>query len=190
MSARELAQRAGVSPSTIGRIERGLMDPTLGTIQKLMAATGCELEMRSRRARATTTPPRLAPPLALSDLHDAWRGSSEGARPDWTRIRAFLDALAMHPELVESAICQPPRRSRSPMMNALLAGIADKLADDHGLRRPAWTRRAGRLKRRWYTPGTPSMRRTARERAPSQLMARNLAIREDSLWRPHSRATV
>jgi len=95
-----------------------------------------------------------------------------------------LDYLAAHPEAVAEAIKVPPRRTRSQMMNALLAGIADKLADDNGLSRPSWTRSAGSLRRCWYSPGTPRMHQQARELAPRQLLARNIAIREDSLWRP------
>jgi len=188
LSTRAMAQRAGVTASTVSRVESGLMDPTLGTLQKLMAAVGCELVIYPRRSGSSTSRAAAAPSTpALADLHDAWRSTPQGVRPDWTRIRAFLDYLALHPELVAEAIKAPPRRTRSQLMNALLAGIADKLADDSGVTRPSWTRAAGALTRRWYSPGTPRMRQKAREEAPRQLMARNIAIREDSLWRPQQR---
>nr|WP_023164797.1 helix-turn-helix transcriptional regulator [Brevibacterium sp. Ap13]AGY35360.1 hypothetical protein AP13_p00510 [Brevibacterium sp. Ap13] len=43
ITRKELAQLADVSPSTISRIERGEMDPTWGTMQKIFSATGYQL---------------------------------------------------------------------------------------------------------------------------------------------------
>jgi len=209
LSTRELARRSGLSASTISRIETGAIDPTMTTLQRLMDAAGMELVILGRRPRAASAPhPHQSSAAAtpdpaassgslddggdvmLADLHDAWQTTSVGPRPDWTRLRAFLDYLGRHPQLVPSAIASPPRRTKSPMMNALLAGIADKLAADHGLPRPSWTRAAGALKRTWYTPGTPRMRAAARAQSPPQLLNRNIAIREDSLWRPRERASL
>lgn len=185
LSTREMAARARVSPSTISRVENGHMDPTLETLRTLLRATGIELEVRTRRSElgATRSEPAQRP-VSLADLHDAWFSTRAGARPDWTRLRAFLDYMTRHPELVAEAIEAPPKRTRSRLMNALLAGVADKLADDIGIARPSWTQAAGVLKRPWLSPGTPRMHRIARERAPSQLLARNIAVRADSLWRP------
>lgn len=209
LSTRELAHRSGMSASTISRIETGTIDPTVTTLQRLMDGAGMELVLLGRRHRAATAPPphessaaATAEPgtssgslnggggeVTLADLHDAWQATRVGPRPDWTRLRALLDHLERHPQLVSSAIASPPRRTQSPMMNALLAGIADKLAADHGLPRPSWTRAVGALKRTWYTPGTPRMRAAARAQSPQQLLRRNIAIREDSLWRPRDSRT-
>ena len=181
LSTREMAARAGLSASTVARVEGGRMDPTVGTLRRLLAAAGQELglEVRTGLTAANTAP--TGPVLA--DLHDAWTSTDNGVRPDWTRLRAFLDDLAQHPDDVATAITEPPIRSRSRLMNALLAGIADKLADDAGLPRPSWTRSAGTLKRLWMSPGTPRMRKEARAAAPRQLLDRNIAIRQESLWR-------
>ena len=40
MSQRALAERAGTSQSVIARIERGLSNPTVGTLNRLLEATG------------------------------------------------------------------------------------------------------------------------------------------------------
>ncbi|MGH3975525.1 MAG: helix-turn-helix domain-containing protein [Pseudonocardiaceae bacterium] len=202
-----MARRSGMSASTISRIEIGTIDPTMTTLRRLMEAAGMELVVRGRRrAGAPALPGRPAAEeaepgaspdslgrhsgadMSLADLHDAWQTTPVGPRPDWTRLRAFLDHLERHPHLVAAAIATPPRRTQSPMMNALLAGVADKLAADHRLPRPSWTRAAGALKRTWYTPGTPRMRATARAESPPELLRRNIAIREDSLWRPRDLA--
>lgn len=46
LTQRELAARTGVSPSSIARIERGRMEPTLALLQRLVEGCGCELRIR------------------------------------------------------------------------------------------------------------------------------------------------
>ena len=45
LSQRELAERAGTSQSVVGRIEAGLSSPSVGTLERLLAAAGYELRM-------------------------------------------------------------------------------------------------------------------------------------------------
>jgi transcriptional regulator with XRE-family HTH domain len=175
LSMRGLAARAGTSASTVARIEAGTMDPTVGMFRRLLLAAGHEVEFLLRPAEAR---PQLA------DLSDAWRRGSTGERPDWTRLRAFLDHLALRPENAAESIRRAPARSGSAMLDALLAAIADKIADDHGLPRPRWTSAAHRqLPDLWESPGTPAMRAKARQSTPHQLREHGIAISADSLWR-------
>lgn len=44
LSQRELARRAGVPQSTVGRIETGDIDPRASTLNRLLRACGFELE--------------------------------------------------------------------------------------------------------------------------------------------------
>jgi hypothetical protein len=113
---------------------------------------------------------------------DAWVESPD-EHPDWTKLRSFLDDLALHPDRVETAIIRRPAKSPSPVLDTLLAGIAEKLADDAGIGRPAWTRRTPCLREEWSPFGTPRMRAMWRSAAPSQLLDRGLVIDEPSLWR-------
>ncbi len=46
MSQRALAERAGTSQSVIARIERGQSNPTVGTLNRLLKATGYGIETR------------------------------------------------------------------------------------------------------------------------------------------------
>lgn len=56
LSQRELARRAGVPQSTVGRIEAGLLDPRIGTVERLLRACGMDLAVVPDRAPASTAP--------------------------------------------------------------------------------------------------------------------------------------
>ena len=150
------------------------MDPTIGMLRRLLAAAGSELTLDASYRQQ-------GPELAV--LADAWTRTTHGDRPDWTRLRALLDELLAHPALIEAAIARRPSPSGSAVMDALLAGIADKLADDAQLPRPAWTRRGRRLRQPWLTPGTPKQRAYQIEHTPPQLRERNVIVDAESLWR-------
>src|SRR5215211_1571128 len=45
LSQRELARRAGTAQSVVARIERGQTSPTIDTLERLMAATGHDLDV-------------------------------------------------------------------------------------------------------------------------------------------------
>lgn len=174
LSVRGLAASAGVAASTVARIESGRLDPTTGMLAGLLAAAGRRLEFSAVPLRV----PRLA------ELADAWAIDASGQdRPDWTRLRGFLDHLAEHPERRAMAVATRPQPSGSVFMDALLAGIAEKVCDDGGLPRPAWTRRVPALRTCWISPGTPRMQAAARAGTPPQFAARNIVLRVDSLWR-------
>jgi transcriptional regulator with XRE-family HTH domain len=175
LSLRALAVRADVSYTTICRIEQGKIDPTTGTLRKLLGAMGEELELGRR--------PFVEGPQ-LADVADAWSTDRFGQdQPDWTRLRAFLDYLARHPQLARSAIRSAPPKSGSLFFDNLLAGIAEKIADDAGDTRPAWTTRIPNLSEAWESIGTPRIRASAAAATPPQLAARHIVIPEASLWR-------
>ncbi len=74
LSLRALAERADVSFTTVFRIEHGEVDPTTGTLRKLLGALGPELEL----GRST-----LAQGPELAELSDAWSSDRAGQdQPD------------------------------------------------------------------------------------------------------------
>ena len=176
LSIRGLSEIAGVSPSTTSRIETGRMDPTIGMLARLLEAAGCEMELAIYAKKA--------PSLAL--LVTAWEDSPRGDLIDWTRLRAFLDHLALHPDETASAIRNAPAPSGSALLDNLLAGIAETLADESGLPRPTWTSRIPPLGTPWSTPGTPRMKEAARLTTPPALSVRGLTLARMSLWRERS----
>ncbi len=173
-SLRALAERSDVSYTTISRIEQGHVDPTIGTLRKLLHALGAELDLQHH-------PLTDAPELA--GLATAWSLGPSGAEPDWTRLRAFLDELALHPDLADRSIRGRPPKSGSPFVDNLLAGIAEKIADDHRVRRPAWTKRVTPQHEPWQALGTPRMRAAHAEATPRQLAERHIYLPTASLWR-------
>jgi transcriptional regulator with XRE-family HTH domain len=176
LSQRELARLAGVPPTTVNRVESGQTDATFGMLVRLLDAAGHEMKISTRPRGSSARGPRLA------DLATAWSEQRTGS-PDWTRLRAFLDYLTLHPEGAGPAISARPPSSPSPILDTMLAGIAEKIADDAGLPRPAWTRRVPRLESDWSEDGTPRMIKRWREATPPQLLARGLIVDGDSLWR-------
>lgn len=175
LSLRALAERADVSFTTVFRIEHNQLDPTTGTLRKLLGALGQELELgRSTSAQG----PQLA------ELSDAWSTDRAGQdQPDWTRLRAFLDHLGRHPEESARAVRSRPPASGSAFFDNLLAGIAEKVSDDSGTPRPAWTKKVPPLVVTWEGFGTKRMRAAAAAATPPQLACRRVLIPAASLWR-------
>jgi transcriptional regulator with XRE-family HTH domain len=57
LSQRALAAATGVSPSTIARIEKGRMEPTVALLTRLVAACGLELRMSVAEPRLPVREP-------------------------------------------------------------------------------------------------------------------------------------
>lgn len=178
LSVRRLSLAAEVAGSTITRIQSGSVEPSLLTLERILGAAGFDLRVEAVR-RGTPPRPRLG------ELTDTWSRRNGRLRLDWTRWRALLDELALHPELTPEAIYMTPPPAGNRIVDALVAGVAEKLADDAGLPRPAWTSQVPALDE----PYRPPVARTIGDREiPAQLEARGLMIDTGSLWR--ERTTV
>lgn len=64
LSQRALAAATGVSPSTIARIEKGRMEPTVALLTRLVEACGMELRMSVAKPRLAT---HAFSPLSIED---------------------------------------------------------------------------------------------------------------------------
>lgn len=169
---RALASIAGVPASTVTRIENSRVDPSVGTLRKILRAAGQDLGMRE-----------LLPDLA--ELSSAWVGDPLVGHPDWTRIRAWLDAAALAPpEDVVAAVRRPPMSSGHHVLDNVLAGVAEKIADDAGRAHEPWTDDVAPLDREWSAPATPRMLAIWRSQTPRQLACRNVTVDAETLWRP------
>jgi transcriptional regulator with XRE-family HTH domain len=65
MSMAELSRRSGIPRPNISRIERGLVDPRLSTVERLLGALGLQLDVVPRRA------------VGIGDVVDRARRGSE-----------------------------------------------------------------------------------------------------------------
>lgn len=173
LSRRAVAKRAGVAVSTVSKVESGEIDPTITMFQRLVAATGRDLALVARDPDQMPT---------LADLADAWREDLEPG-PDWTRIRGFTGWLARHPDSIDAALARPPTRSSHERLDALLAAIAEKTADDTGRPRPRWCATVPELQERWYSSGPRQIREQAARAAPPQFRARNICLSARNVWR-------
>lgn len=173
LSIRTLASLAGVSASTVSRIESAQMDPTIGMLERLLAAAGHDLAISTTHNQHPT----------IASLANAWRSSSRGDVIDWTRLRAFLDYLFLHPTETPLALATKPAKSGSSLLDNLLAGIAETQADESGFPRPAWTKAVASLKEPWVSPGTPRQQEQSRLSTPQALARRGITLARSSLWR-------
>lgn len=86
ITRKELAQLADVSPSTISRIERGEMDPTWGTMQKIFSATGYQLNGTSVVSSGDTSAIQTASACLAPILIQAYTPKSEALRSATTTV--------------------------------------------------------------------------------------------------------
>lgn len=102
---------------------------------------------------------------------------------NWTKLRGFIDWTTCHPRAIPTALIRPPERTDSPLLDNLLAGMAEKLCDDRGEMRPGWCALVPGLDAPYVTIGTPLMQQRTRQQTPPQLARRNVFVTESSLWR-------
>jgi transcriptional regulator with XRE-family HTH domain len=174
LSASALAAKAGVPTSTVTRIEKGTTDPTFGMLARLLDATGHELIVGTRA--------RHDAPMALASLANAATTDDDRLRVDWTRLRAFADWADRHSGEVAAAIADPPLRSGT-VLDAILAALADMLADRAGIEAPRWTRSVPTPREPWAAPGTPAMRARAAAATPGAFRRRNIILSGDAIFR-------
>lgn len=136
ITRKELAQLADVSPSTISRIERGEMDPTWGTMQKVFSATGYQLNGASVVSSGDTSAIQAAniylePILkrALAPMAETFRSvaSSQGnvlTEADRTAIGAAAGkANSAATAAIAEAVREPLRRATAPAVKELLSNV-------------------------------------------------------------------
>lgn len=174
LSARALAAKAGVPTTTITRIESGRTDPTFGMLTRVLDAAGHELHVTSRT--------RDDAPASLASLATAVEVGDDRLRIDWTRLRAFVDWTRRHRDEVSAAIADPPRRTGTAL-DAILAGVAELLAERAGVAAPPWTRSVPTPREPWAPPGTPAMQARAEAALPDAFRRRNIVLAPDVIFR-------
>ena len=168
MSQRALAAAAGVTPSTIARIEAGRSDATLGMLERLAAAAGRRLEYAT---------PAAGPTIA------SLASKTTNGEPAWIHARGLADWIHEHPSYAGASIADAPAPTGSAAVDSLMAAIAETIADDYGIPAPGWCAAIPAVDEPWEHPGTPAMRQRSRSAAPPRFAARNIWLARNATWR-------
>jgi len=164
---REVAALAGIAPSTVSRLERGLIvDPTVGTLSMMLEASGVALRLE-----------------AVRTLRYLSRSIDRHGEPDFMALTTWADGLRKRPWEAATAISLGPDDGTEPRLANLLAAMAEKTADDHGLRRPEWCNAIAPLSEPWESPGTARHRQRARAEALRQFRDRQIFLSGTNVWR-------
>jgi uncharacterized protein len=101
LSQTELARRAAVTQSVISAYESGARQPSLPVLERLVAATGLELELRVRKARSPLV--RLSGPLGRKVRAQRAEIKRLAAKAGVTNLRVF-GSVARGQEAADSDI--------------------------------------------------------------------------------------
>ncbi len=168
LSQRALAKRAGVEQSTIARIELGDADPAYSTVVRLLDAAGFRLP---------------EPEPSIPTLAEA---ATCGDELDWTMLRSVADLAERDPSTVRLLIGAEPPLTVGTTARTILAAVAAFLAEQAGVRAPAWARQTPPLAKPWHPDGTPRMIRQTIAETPPSVARYNVWLRASALQRRRS----
>ncbi len=176
LSLRALARAAGVATSTVHRIERGDINPTLDVLDRVAQAAGMGLIVEPRLDHAASLIG-----LARSILDDLVRpGSPAGpVRMEAELAHRFATADAEGRRRMLSAT---PPSTGDQRWDAFVAALAEWLAVRAGVATPRWVHDADRyLPGGWWVSALPSMHAWEYAGSPVSFQSRGVYIHRDSL---------
>jgi len=169
LSQRELARRAGTSSATLHRYEKGTVDPTTRTLNRILRAC---LPRRRRWASAAELSHALAHRLRVGDSATAWRLVSE-----------FLDDdQGADDSEFALVVTDAPMQESEPRAHALVAAIVEYLSVKRGLVPPLWTQAASEVVPWWFVAGD-RFRALALLESPPSFVRRGIFVTRGALER-------
>lgn len=175
LSVRALAQRADLAASTVHRVERGALRPTVETLERIATSTG--------HALVVEAPPESS--KSLLGLGLAIADDLRGDEPDHiVRRAAELASRFAAADRAQRAwmLAVAPPSTGSPEWDAFLGGLAEWLAVTHDLPTPTWAGAPDRfLGRGWWVTDLPSLRAWEFAGTPVSLQRRGVYLHRDSL---------
>ncbi|MQA26022.1 MAG: helix-turn-helix domain-containing protein [Micromonosporaceae bacterium] len=176
LSVRALADAAGVASSTVHRIERGDLQPTVDTLSRIAEAAGMRLRIEPRPDHSVSLvglAVSMRPDIAAGDHSWPVRKAAELVR----RFRSADDPLVRR-----RMIAAEPPATGDPRWDAFLAGLAEWLAVQADMDVPAWARDKDRyLCRGWWVTPMESMRAWEYAGSPASLQSHGVYLHRDSL---------
>jgi len=175
LSLRALAQAAGLATSTVHRIERGELQPTMDTLERIAEAAGTRLRVEAELDYAASLV-GLARSIRVAII------DGDESRP----VRMAAE-FAHRFESVDAAararmISAEPPPSGDPRWDAFLGALAEWLAVRIGAPVPDWALHDGRfLRRGWWVTPMPSLRAWEYAGSPASFQIRGVYLHRDSL---------
>lgn len=172
-SQRALAARAGLKQPAIAAVETGAREPTVGTLERLLAPTGYRL---------TALPVRRPTVAEGADaVREALRDGRE--RTAFRRLLQVSDDLrAEHGALRVALSVAPPAPTGSPRHDAFVAALVEHYLEMEDLPLPTWTSAPGRiLDEPWYVVDLPVFRADAEATSPPAFVRHGVYINASEL---------
>ncbi|MBI2170295.1 MAG: helix-turn-helix transcriptional regulator [Actinobacteria bacterium] len=175
LSLRELAGAAGVATSTVHRIERGEMHPTVELLSDIVTAAGARLVVE----------PQPDPAASLVGLALTIRDDNLIESPV-TVVRHAAELVSRFMtadrETRGRMIAADPPSTGDPRWDAFLAGVAEWLASQAGVPSPRWASRPKRfLSHGWWVSPRRSLRAWQFAGTPASLQKRGVYLHRESL---------
>jgi transcriptional regulator with XRE-family HTH domain len=175
MSLRALADAAGLATSTVHRIERGELRPTVETLRRIAQAAGVRVPLEPQTdysASLVGLARSIRAVLADGDEHQVVRMAAE-------LVHRFRSALA---EERARMITGRPASTGSRQWDAFVAALSEWLAVGARMPTPSWAQADERfLPRGWWVTSMPSMRAWEFAGTPVSFQRRGVYLHRDSL---------
>ena len=145
LSARALARQAGTAQARLSEIERGVHDPSVGTIDRALRAAGWQLAVLPTRA-----------PTAAAVALDVLAAVAAGPTSEERAFRSLLslsDGLASAEPALRVALCvAPPPLTGDTRFDAAIAAVVEYHLSRSKLPVPGWVREPSRTLAEPWTP--------------------------------------
>jgi len=174
LTQRELAARAATTQSAVAAYEGGAKQPSMTTLNRLVAAAGCSVAWSLGPARSLVhaTVDAVARSLQVADEQEALRLAADL----WTELES------MAPTAVISEIEADPGSTGDRRWDALIGGLVERAAHHAGVRTPMWTAAQARfLEAWWFLTPFRSLHGSALVETPAELANRGVFVHESSL---------
>lgn len=175
LSIRLLAEAAGVSASTIHRIEKCEMEPTVEMLQKLLETLGLNLHIEGEPDYASS----------LVGLFDSIFGELE-AGDDRDALRKTSELVARYrladTERQHRMIAVEPESTMNDRWDAFAGALGEWLAVTSDVAAPSWTHAADRyLHEAWWVTSKKSLRAWEYAGTPASFQDHGVYIHRESL---------
>lgn len=168
LSVRNLAEAAGVSASTVHRIEQGKMAPTVEMLERLVAVAGESL-------RVTSVPDYTSSVIGL--VRELPIDEVNAIR----KVAEFVTRFWASDEQRSRMINATPGKPSGERWDTFVAALAEWLAVTARIATPPWVVQRKALPEAWWVSPMQSMQAWEYAGTPAAFQSRNVYIHRESL---------